>query len=137
MDYQQFQTLQHEVQAVPSPIHLSQKDYTSEPINNPKTLLYGYDCDRNTHHVYQDYNGFIYLFVYKQDRKGALVEVKKVDVSGDGILSLDDLIPNKRLYPQYCDNDFCVFLKEKGVQFPFTVWEEPKPLTGVWVGEIF
>jgi len=143
MDETQFNSLKDKVETGEKPrIHLQARDYLPNAYSfasgDSKTLLYGYDCDRNTHHVFQDALGFIYLYVYKKLTLGGVKDLVKIDVSGDGIASLDDLIPNKRLYPQYCDYDFCAYLKGKGVDLPFTTWADPvKDPKNVFAGEIF
>lgn len=142
MDKQQLDALTHHEEEVNTMIRLQSSDYTRTATRDPKTLLYGYDCARNTHHVYQDFNGFIYIYVYRPNGLKAESVIAKVDVSEEGIKSLESLIPDKRLYPQYCDYDFCVYLKERGVNLPFTNYTEPR--TGstrnpksVFHGEIF
>lgn len=141
MDKNQLTALTQHEDTVRTAIYLQAKDYTTNATRDPKTLLYGYTCDRETHHVFQDHYGHIYIYVYRNNPGKLETTIRKVDVSGDGIETLNDLIPNKRLYPQYCDYDFCVYLKERGVHLPFTVWEEPKPNPNnprsLFAGEIF
>lgn len=76
-----------------------------------RTLLFGYDTDRRTHHVFLR-DGYVVKVVYMGDQDD-LVEVTK-------FTSLADLVPNKRLYPEACDYDFCWFLRSHGVQLNFT-----------------
>lgn len=97
----------------------------------PRTLLYGYDCDRNTHHLYSDEDGNVILHVYSTtfgagagDEEYHTKEL--INFSEAGIVDLEVLLPNKRLYPQYCDFDTCVTLKSKGVDLPFTVYAEQR-----------
>lgn len=138
MNHSEFELFKTVEQGTPRNITLTQNDFASDCRSFSKTLLYGYDCDRNTHHVYQDFHGLIYLYVYKDGPViGQPTEIKKIDVSEVGVPTLQDLIPNKRLYPQYCDYEFCAYLKGRGVELPFTTWEDPRPLSGVFVGEIF
>jgi hypothetical protein len=120
-----------EVQKNKAIIYLSAEDYSYD-IAEAKTLLYGYDCDRNTWHVYQNATGEIFLYIYKGlsfSRTGEVLEltpIKELCVTNEGIGSYEELIPNKRLYPQYCDYTFCSFLKREGVHLPFTTYEMPK-----------
>lgn len=97
----------------------------------PRTLLYGYDCDRNTHHLYSDDNGNVILHVYSTtfgegpgDEEYHTKEL--INFTETGIVDLEVLIPNKRLYPQYCDFDACATLKQKGVNLPFTSYVESR-----------
>jgi hypothetical protein len=80
--------------------------------NGSKTLLYGYNSDRNTHHVYQDDNQ-IHLVVYNHQNE---VIKQLSDVS----LPVTSIMPDKRLYAEACDFKFCMELQEAGVLLPFT-----------------
>lgn len=81
---------------------------------NDRTLLYGYDVDRNTWHIYL-YRSQIYaVMYYLQDGE---VSEMKVAVN-------DDYVPNKRLYPERCDFEFCKLLKRYKVSLPFTNWSD-------------
>mgnify|MGYP007039915543 FL=1 len=44
------------------------------------------------------------------------------------IKSNDNYIPDKRLYPETCDYEFCVLLKERDIYLPFTTYDEKRPL---------
>ena len=126
MDFQQLKALEHHEEEVSTLIRLQASDYTRHSDRNPKTLLYGYTCERDTHHVFQDFNGYIYVYVYRPNGLKDETVIRKVDVYVDGIKSLQELVPDKRLYPQYCDYDFCVYLKERGVNLPFTTYDPPR-----------
>lgn len=80
-----------------------------------KTLLYGYTTDRDTHHVYQE-AGELHLLVYNRDQQ-------LLDHRHGHDLPIDGITPNKRLYPESCDFDFCLQLKELGVNLPFTNYD--------------
>jgi len=84
----------------------------------PRTLAYGYTCDRNTFHVYLGDDGFIHKVVYSYDNE-LLVHRTESDSLG-----LDECVPDKRLYPEACDYDFCLLLHAGGVNLPFTTWSE-------------
>ncbi len=78
-----------------------------------RTLLYGYTCDRDTWHVYiQD--GVIYTVIYTNRREPLEQRVTRNE----------DFVPNKRLYPESCDLEFCELLLSKGVRLPFTTFNE-------------
>jgi hypothetical protein len=98
----------------------------------PRTLLYGYDCDRNSYHLYIDAStGEVILYIY--DTR----DLKEVtNVTADGIFAYSELVPDKRLYPQYCDYEFCMFLRAHGVYLPFTDYNEPTPDRLVYAGEL-
>jgi hypothetical protein len=83
---------------------------------NERTLLYGYDFDRNTYHVYLK-AGLIHLFIYQYD--GTVIKYEKAEVF-PGL----ELIPPKRIYPETCDLEFCTVLKEKGLNMSFTTFDE-------------
>ncbi|WP_010499997.1 hypothetical protein [Paenibacillus elgii] len=78
-----------------------------------RTLLYGYTCERETWHVYLKY-GEIVKVIYGYDK-----EPKKFEVTDNR-----DFVPDKRLYPERCDYEFCKLLIEKGIGLPFTAWTE-------------
>jgi len=88
-----------------------------------RTLLYGYTCDRDTWHVYIKNNKiFSVIYTYK---------TKPMPIP---ILDNESYIPNKRLYPETCDYEFCKLLKEQGVYLPFTTWQD-RP-ENVYYGEL-
>jgi len=126
MDRSQYEALSARESVAPRNMLIDASAYSSQPQGNARTLLYGYTCDRETHHVYQDEAGGIHIYVYQNNLGAPETPIRKVDVSGDGIATLDDLVPNKRLYPQHCDHEFCLYLKDHGVHLPFTAWGEPR-----------
>lgn len=89
-----------------------------------RTLLYGFTCDRDTWHVYLK-SGKIFCVKYPYKGTPSLVSICKNE----------DFVPNKRLYPERCDFEFCKLLKEKGINLPFTKWQE-LPETKGFYGEI-
>ena len=120
---------------------LRQAEQKPEPsvsaIQGPdRTLLYGYDTDRNTWHVYQE-GGILNLLVYS----GAKVETARL-MKADGVedfrqqlwlaernyaihlsgesLPCSILVPNKRLYPEACDAAFSQLMLSLGQDLPFT-----------------
>ena len=87
-----------------------------------KTLLYGYTCARETFHVYIKKEQ-IYVVVYNTDFSAGVPRPK--NMRQITIKSNSDYIPDKRLYPERCDYNFCKMLKEKGIDLPFTTWSDP------------
>ena len=79
------------------------------------TLLYGYDVDRNSFHVYLD-GDKIHRLVFKGDRM--------VEYGAQAAWLTEKLIPNKRVYPEYTDRDFTDMVLSRGVQIPFTTWDD-------------
>jgi hypothetical protein len=79
------------------------------------TLLYGYDTDRRTWHVYQK-GGWLYRVIY--------IGTNPDLVSADTAERMDAraLIPNKRLYPEACDFVFCFELAKREIALPFTTY---------------
>lgn len=78
-----------------------------------RTLLYGYDCERDTWHTYLK-DGEIITVIYPHKSN-----VRRFDVQEN-----EHFVPNKRLYPESCDYEFCKLLKESGVYLPFTTYDE-------------
>lgn len=76
-----------------------------------RTLIWGYDCSsRNDHHVYL-MDGLIYIITYNT--------LTKFAAKGSRI-SIESVVPNKRIYPEACDLEFCELLLKKNVVLPFT-----------------
>lgn len=97
-----------------------------------RTLIYGYTVERDTFHVYVR-DGVIHRFVYQHD--GSTLYYGYRD---EWIAEL--LVPDKRIYPQYSDYEFCRRLIDLGVHVPFTTWEEPNPKRadfGAFMGRIY
>jgi hypothetical protein len=83
----------------------------------PRTLLWGYTTDRWSHHVYIE-NEKIHVFSY------AGREIITNSLYRDGVLVAKSVVPNKRLYPEACDIEFCLILKNMGIYLPFTNWDD-------------
>jgi len=86
-----------------------------------RTLLYGYTCNRDTWHVYIK-NGDIHTIIYrpKENPEERIVRCNF------------DYVPSKRLYPECCDYEFCRLLNEKGVDLPFTNWQDRAEQKQYW-----
>lgn len=89
-----------------------------------RTLLYGYTCTRETFHVYLK-NNEIHTVIYNTDYSGDYTKPK--DMQELTIKSNYDYVPDKRLYPETCDYEFCKLLKERNVGLPFTGYNEERP----------
>lgn len=86
--------------------HVLLQDYTD------RTLIYGYTCDRDTFHIYLEGGevcGCIYGF-------------KAEEVTPLDLKTLEQCIPNKRVYPHGCDLEFCEMLISRGIYIPFTTF---------------
>ena len=91
-----------------------------------RTLIYGYDCDRNTCHVYLT-DGWDEIVSVRHDASGRLLDVFRHvfdQPEKSSISSASHIIPNKRLYPEACDFDLCCLLAEYGYHLPFTAYTE-------------
>lgn len=93
----------------------------------PRTLLYGYTCNRATQHVYLGQDQLIHVLLYAPLH----------DSDGPGMGGLDFLVlhhtsgltggqtypqgyvPDKRVYPEYSDFEFCKLLEEAGAEISF------------------
>lgn len=99
-----------------------------------RTLLYGYDVDRRTHHLYQ-VDGILHLVVYTDSQSGG--DLVRYETGRE--LPLEGVAPNKRLYPEACDFAFCRRLRQAGAHLPFTTYDPSradKPFHGLLIGEI-
>ena len=93
---------------------------------SPRTLLYGYTCNRHTWHVYLDPKGILHRVVY--DHNNLLLGHL------EGGIEDRALVPDKRLYPEDCDLEACTALLRAGCNLPFTSYTEGKSRTGAYVG---
>lgn len=98
-------------------VHEVPRLYLAKDLQNktPRTLLYGYTVDRDTWHVYINYEGHIKTVKYA----GLAGEVEQIHPRCN-----KQYVPNKRLYPAKCDYEFCKLLKEAGVHLPFTTFDK-------------
>lgn len=85
----------------------------------PRTLLYGYTCERNTWHVYLDGKGQIHRVLYDSHDQPLF------HAAGPAGACLDnrEYVPDKRLYPESCDYEFSKLLLQAGVNLPFTTFD--------------
>lgn len=85
----------------------------------PRTLLFGFDSDRATVHVYLcRFEKRIVTAIY-----GGYENISPQERT---IQSNKDYIPTKRLYPDKCDFEFCKLLTERGVPMTFTNYQDSK-----------
>lgn len=100
-------------------------EYGVKPLIDPndllhkkdRTLLWGYTCDRQNWHVYlKDMK--IYAVIYKHGEEPIALDVGRNE----------DFIPNKRLYPETCDYDFCKALARINIHLPFTTYNPDREL---------
>lgn len=96
----------------------------------PRTLIYGYNQERETIHIYTDGERF-FRVQYSVDRF----------ISGQNVeeIRVDDCAPSKRAYPECCDFEFCSLIKDKGKYISFTTINkerEKKDFYGLKIEEI-
>ncbi len=84
-----------------------------------RTLLFGYTTDKHTWHVYLDAQGVIHRVVYAYAHPQPLLVSASSGETG-GCTRNSEYVPNKRLYPESCDAEFCKLLSDAGVDLPFT-----------------
>lgn len=90
-----------------------------------RTLLCGCTCAGKTFHVYLK-NNEIHAVVYNNDYIGDCTKPR--DMKELVIKSNYDYVPDKRLYPEACDYEFCRLLKERGISLPFTFFDKETPI---------
>jgi hypothetical protein len=98
--------------------------FTAEHLNDKtdRTLLYGYTCDRASWHVYIK-DGNIHTVMYFSDK-----DTQEIFVQYN-----HDFVPDKRLYPECCDFEFCALLKRDGCSLPFTNFQD-RPVSKTFWG---
>ncbi len=114
MTPQEFEILSNRV---PTPQRIGTTGYDTA------TLLYGYDSERRTYHVFQHDNE-IHLVIYTPGTDGPTIHEHKHDVT----LPVDEIMPNKRVYPALSDFNFCRALMNKGYSVPFTTYDPERTL---------
>jgi len=91
---------------------------------SPRTLLFGYDVCRATIHVYIDpSDGLIHVLKYTSTGTvGSERFLVLSHTSGPhgGVARNEQFVPDKRLYPESCDLEFCRILRRYDVSLPFT-----------------
>lgn len=91
-----------------------------------RTLLYGYTCDRRTFHVYiKDIK--IHVITYHVNYQDGIDSPKTEKIKEIEVTDNQDFIPDKRLYPETCDYEFCKRLQNMGYELPFTTWNDDRP----------
>ena len=111
MNIIEFQSLKNVIQTSDI-IQLSELSDKSD-----RTLLYGYTCSRYTWHLYLK-TDVIHKVIY-----GHSDEFISHTAFETGI-SVYDASPDKRLYPECCDYDFCKLMMLHGGDLPFTSWSD-------------
>lgn len=101
-------------------VHIKELSFKQEG-----TLLYGYTFDRDSFHVYIK-NNLIHRYIYNRNR----FDYQQKE-EFEGVF----LIPTKRVYPAASDYNFCELLINKGLEIPFTIWEERKE--ELYYGKVF
>lgn len=110
MNKSQYESIDSVRKVSEEPFYIRSWEFTTD--NKPRTLLYGYNTDREDWHVY----------LYKRHVHRVVGNSTPCRL----FMSLNELVPCKRLYPDACDYDFCVFLKRKGIALPFTAFSSAR-----------
>lgn len=82
----------------------------------PRTLVYGYDVDRSTRHVYIDEQGLIHAVVYDYD--------KLLKSHAFGAVPMEACRPSKRAYPEKTDYEFAKLLAAADTELCFTTFDD-------------
>jgi len=84
-----------------------------------RTLLFGYDTSYETHHVFL-LDGEIHFVVYAPVKVPGTWGIHRCERGDD--IDVEAIVPNKRLYPEACDFEFCKSLIEQGNHLSFTTF---------------
>lgn len=97
---------------------LVKKTVSSNDLANltPRTLVYGYDVDRSTRHVYLDEKGLIHAVVYDHD--------KLLKLHAFGAVPIEVCRPSKRAYPERTDYEFAKLLATADNELCFTTFDD-------------
>lgn len=119
MDFEQFQKFNTGEGQASGLVQITAEAFTTN--HEDRTLIYGYSVTGQSVHVYLK-GGNVYLAeYYTNEHPDKLVPQDQVI---NKFTSLDELIPNKRAYPETCDYDFCMWLKDQGVMPTFTTFNK-------------
>lgn len=99
----------------------------------PRTLLYGCTSRRFTHHVYLGEDQRIRLLVFAASAAPGSVLAYLTSKDEAEIESPAEYVPSKRLYPAYCDAEFCRRLMAAGQSLPFADYTSPKKFDAAYV----
>lgn len=89
------------------------------------TLVYGYDIDRATVHIYVEEDQFVVLR-YRMD---TLYDIIRTDELRQ------EHLPTKRAYLAACDFEACLTMKGKGLLLSFTSFTYHEPLESGFYGK--
>lgn len=90
-----------------------------------RTLIYGLDADNRIFHVYlKDEQIYIVTYNYME----GLLEFKAISNNG--------YIPNKTVFAQYSDYEFCKLLQKQCIHIPFSLYAEPEKEPTPYFGSI-
>ena len=89
----------------------------------PRMLIYGYDCDRNTFSLslIETPNGGLEF-----ERKLVKYPDTVLEYTTTKEINIHSCVPNKRIYPDRCDFEFCTLLHNREVYLPFTTFRDEK-----------
>lgn len=96
-------------------VHASSKTVVIDDLEDKsdRTLLYGYELDRTTKHVYlKDGKIFVVIYGYGEPPR----EI--------GVEDNESYIPRKRIYPEKSDYEFCKLLVERGYSLTFLPFDD-------------
>ncbi len=83
----------------------------------PRTLVLGSTAELHHWHVYLGRDGAIHRVVY--DAGG----VRLSHVPEEKIAANADYVPPRRANPEACDFEFCLKLRQHGLELPFAAWD--------------
>lgn len=83
-----------------------------------RTLILGDTCERETFHVYLK-NGEIFNIIYKTMGPNGPIGLRSVSITVN-----QEYLPDKRIYPEACDYEFCRLLQRAGCFLPFTYCDD-------------
>ena len=118
-------------------VRLFRSSYLAD--RTPRTLVYGYTVDRDTFHLYLDEEGSLVRHRYRPeygpnfDTDPTDRRILTVILNRSKSMRVDWLYPNKRVYPERCDLEFCTIMRERfGINAPFTNYDPDRiPAPGV------
>lgn len=104
---------------LPAPARIAPPQVDASELTGPnRTLLYGYTAVRQTWHVYL-VDGVIHREVFDYNRT-------TVEHEHATVWWADELLPDKRVYPEDADPQFVNALLRLGLRVPFTTFDDER-----------
>jgi len=98
--------------------HVPAPQRVPNPGGDDRTLLYGWDVDGRTHHVYLR-DGEVHQVIYRPSHILRPDDYQIIHYAVGEEIDVGRIVPDKRVAPEACDLDFCKALKDMRINMTF------------------